>query len=76
MKELIILLVIVVLLLLAVGSCSYKQQRKQAEKGAYAVAVVEGCQYLMCPSYYGYFVLSHKGNCTNSIHIYRAEDGK
>lgn len=76
MKEIIGLLAIVAILLIVVGSCSYKHQRKMAESGAYDTTVVEGCQYLMCPSYYGYFVLSHKGNCTNSIHIYRAENGK
>jgi hypothetical protein len=36
----------------------------------YKVVNVEGCQYLVCPSYYNYTVLSHKGNCTNSIHAH------
>jgi predicted Zn-dependent protease with MMP-like domain len=33
---------------------------------AYKVIVVDGCQYIEM----GNRVVAHKGNCTNSIHIY------
>ena len=29
------------------------------------VVIIDGCQYLECETYYGRFVWSHKGNCTN-----------
>lgn len=38
---------------------------------AYSVEVIDGCQYINIGR-----GLAHKGNCTNSIHIYRVENGK
>jgi hypothetical protein len=36
---------------------------------AYAVCAIDGCEYIR----YGIHGVSHKGNCTNSIHIYNVE---
>ena len=44
------------------------QRQKIAQAGQFQTTTIEGCQYFMCPSYYAYYVLSHKGNCTNKIH--------
>ena len=35
------------------------------------IVTLEGCEYLEMPTTYGYNIYSHKGNCTNNIHIYR-----
>ncbi len=61
-------LVAILVLMIVLSHRTYNAQAAKARKGAYEVIVVEGCQYFMCPSYYGCFVLTHKGNCTNSIH--------
>jgi hypothetical protein len=36
----------------------------------YKVVVFDGCQYIKTSQHIGYGILSHKGNCTNRIHIY------
>jgi hypothetical protein len=33
------------------------------------VVLIDGCQYIVHDR-----GIAHKGNCTNSIHMYRAED--
>lgn len=38
-----------------------------ANDANYKITVFQGCEYFQCPVYLG-IVLSHKGNCTNSIH--------
>jgi hypothetical protein len=43
------------------------------EPETYEVRVIEGCEYLMCRTTHGYNVPTHKGNCTNNIHIYNKE---
>lgn len=42
----------------------------------FRLVVIDGCEYLYQFAGGGASALTHKGNCTNSIHIYRAEDGK
>lgn len=32
--------------------------------------VIDGCQYLTYSTYQNFMGITHKGNCTNSIHIY------
>jgi hypothetical protein len=34
----------------------------------YAICVIEGCEYFRFRHYQGSYSLTHKGNCTNSIH--------
>lgn len=34
----------------------------------YHVGEIDGCQYLFYRASYGYWEVTHKGNCTNSIH--------
>lgn len=36
----------------------------------YKILVIDGCEYIATPSAYQYTSITHKGNCTNSIHIY------
>jgi len=35
----------------------------------YEVFIIENCEYIKTPNTYGYS-LTHKGNCTNHIHVY------
>lgn len=45
--------------------------------GHYRVVVIDGCEYIKYVGNVitaGYFGLAHKGNCTNSCHIYKLED--
>lgn len=37
------------------------------------IAVFDGCEYIANRTANGLTVLTHKGNCTNSIHIYNVE---
>lgn len=34
----------------------------------YNVIVIDSCEYLQWRSAYGYFMITHKGNCKNPIH--------
>jgi len=43
-------------------------------KGQVVTANIEGCEYIVSTTYAGHNVYSHKGNCTNGIHLYRIED--
>jgi prepilin-type N-terminal cleavage/methylation domain-containing protein len=38
--------------------------------GKIEVVTIEGCEYFYQRTYYGYHVLTHKGNCKNPIHKY------
>lgn len=38
-----------------------------ADRADYKITVHEGCEYFQCPVATG-IIISHKGNCTNSIH--------
>lgn len=40
----------------------------------YGVRVIGGCQYIVCQPRPIAIGITHKGNCTNSIHIYRVEN--
>ena len=40
----------------------------------YWTVVLEGCEYFAAETTHGYVALAHKGNCTNSIHIYAVEN--
>jgi hypothetical protein len=31
------------------------------------VIVIDGCEYFKCDTYAGYYVYTHKGNCTNHV---------
>lgn len=47
-----------------------------AAEGGYSIRVIDGCEYIECD--YGIFdnrvfSLTHKGNCSNPIHQYKAE---
>ena len=39
------------------------------------VVEIDGCEYIACRTYMNRMVFTHKGNCKNSIHIYK-EVGK
>jgi len=46
------------------------------KQGDYEVLVIDGCQYILYQEEEGinlaYGYMSHKGNCNNSIHCYKA----
>lgn len=48
--------------------CSEKKNTKTV--GGVTVVTIDGCEYFKCNTYGFAYVLTHKGNCTNSIHIY------
>lgn len=75
--------VFAVLVVIAVGCTDQREKDTvtlpvvtSSSGGRYFVTVVEGCEYIACYTHNGFWTLSHKGNCTNSIHTYKAEDGK
>lgn len=53
-----------------VSKATFSQSYYYAQGGwAYTVIVLEGCEYIQVG--HGF---AHKGNCTNSIHIYKVEN--
>jgi len=54
--------------LLTVGCAP--QYQKNVAIDEYDISVIEGCQYLVTRGYVSEKNLCHKGNCTNSIHLY------
>lgn len=73
----------VIACVLVVFGCTQQREREgelpvvtSSTGGKYSVTVVEGCEYLAFYTHSSFYTLSHKGNCTNSIHIYKAEYGK
>ena len=82
MKTLINSLILVTMLIWMVylGYCLLQDDKPRVEKkptnvitGLTIVTVtMDGCEYIQTPSYgIACFTYAHKGNCTNSIHIYR-----
>ena len=51
------------------GSPTRKMTDEDGSK--YNVTMIDGCEYITSYGYYGLPSYAHKGNCTNSIHIYR-----
>ena len=66
MKKLVI--ACVCLLLLAVAGCFGDEETDTSVSGL-NIVTRDGCEYIKNITLYGY-VYTHKGNCTNSIHIY------
>ena len=54
-------------------SC-YNFEKTAGKTGAvdYNVITIDGCQYLEMATY-GHLIVTHKGDCTNRIHICRVE---
>jgi hypothetical protein len=77
-----LLAVISILVLLALTGCHNQREKNDGDLptvrseggGTYAVTTIEGCQYIACYTHNGFWVVTHKGNCTNSIHVYRMEN--
>lgn len=53
---------------------SKETQKLKYPKEVEGITVFEGCEYLSHRTYMGYMVHTHKGNCTNSIHIYKVKE--
>lgn len=53
---------------------SKETQKPKYPKGVEGITVFEGCEYLNHRTYVGRMVHTHKGNCTNSIHIYKVKE--
>lgn len=64
------------ILLIFVCGCTYTSQRKVPSGEGYDlnynVINIDGCQYIWFVHYHR-AAISHKGDCTNSIHIYNKE---
>lgn len=73
--KLTILGVIILLTGMVLLGCTPNPSRRAStsEGREYPVTVIDGCEYLLCGTAHGFYVPVHKGNCTNSIHVYRVE---
>ena len=62
-------------MLVMVMGCSNEKQvtLKTSSNEDVALVVIDGCEYLTAVTYGGAATYCHKGNCTNSIHIYKKE---
>ncbi len=58
--------IIVLLLGLLIGAFAFLQKEPRLDC---QTINIEGCEYLQFVSYYGYKGITHKGNCTNLIHL-------
>ncbi len=59
-------LIIIALITMGAAGCGYDDHR--SESGfRHKVIIIDGCQYIQFPTY-GYPAITHKGDCTNSIH--------
>jgi hypothetical protein len=64
----IILVGIAIFISLVVGIQSGKIRTNTVTEVQYRIHLIDGCQYVSAT---GSNALAHKGNCTNSIHLYR-----
>lgn len=74
-----LMVVVAILAIIMTFGCTraFKSNKTISSTGElYAIRVIEGCEYIATRTYLGYETLCHKGNCTNSIHIYRVEATK
>jgi hypothetical protein len=52
---------------------SYNHEKKAdviRKTDKFRVIELEGCEYFYTTDYHGNYVLCHKGNCKNPVHIY------
>lgn len=67
-------LLIAVMLIGMISSCTKKNVKTTPTEividgnSSVEVITIEGCEYFKVYSSYGYFSLTHKGNCKNPIH--------
>ncbi len=75
MKWIIVMLLAIIVVPMLLVSCSREATRYESPGVLfgvnYTVYVIDGCEYIRYGS-----ALTHKGNCTNSIHIYRMENNE
>jgi Tfp pilus assembly major pilin PilA len=77
--ELVMIIVIITILaavLIPLLSAAKNRQAKTVENIEISTATipVDGCQYLAQQNAYDkWIIVSHKGNCTNRAHVYRAD---
>lgn len=77
MKKPGILIFILLIFLLCFISCTSKEEkekiRNEAAKSSppFTVIEIEGCEYLRFKSAQEYIIITHKGNCKNTIHCYQ-----
>ena len=75
LKLCLLAMVIIIVGLFLMGCSPEPTQKVQTAEGKeYGVTIVDGCEYIRSPSAHGQYVLTHKGNCTNTIHVYRMEN--
>ena len=73
MKAIIYLLLIVTLLIILFVIVPQDKVPVIKKVNNVEIAAVDGCEYIVNRTYAGSVVYTHKGNCTNSIHMYRKE---
>jgi len=49
------------------------QKSLQDELNETSIIKLDGCEYLACRTHAGWMVYTHKGDCSNPIHIYNVE---
>jgi len=61
---------LIAILIIVIGTLSSKPngQTKTETGYKYRTTTIEGCEYFVNRSYGTYYILTHKGNCTNVIH--------
>jgi hypothetical protein len=62
------LILLLVSLLVFVPMCSFVIPKVTNKVSGVQITTIDGCEYIINRTYYGFNVYTHKGNCTNSIH--------
>lgn len=62
-------LLISLLAMMAMGCENAPMNNSLSPKSNYSIVKIEGCEYLECDTYAGHYVYTHKGNCSNPIHL-------
>lgn len=69
MKDFILIIFVIIGLIgLLFLVASYSGRRNTRLIQTPHIEIIDGCQYLQFPTYYGYYTYTHRGNCTNQIH--------
>ena len=65
-------LLLLLLSLLTISSCQEPLKNTSSNRFTnYKIIIIEDCEYIMYKSSNSYSHITHKGNCTNRIHVYK-----
>ena len=72
-------LILLVLVLFFLAGCNDSNEDKKnialvkPDGDIVTIVSIDGCEYIVNLTAYGFKIFTHKGNCTNSIHVYNKE---